>query len=1021
MYDAAGHLSFLPSSWLGGGHTNRHQQMLHRILQTVVNETTNVAPTDNETVIDADEAEDVGDWTCRIVGEASDSLFCFSHTIPAYGMGPLAPVTARPIFQCDTDDWLWTNTTTTTTTTTGVPRRPTCTDLCLIQDTVSNQFCSACKLLANGQVAYDCTNVYNDDNSNTTAQETSLCTSRNEFGQCANKDNNVDVYKGYWCSDEPFAGGGGYQCGPIGSTPDLFNGALNMSLLLYCTDIVEGGLTLDLCGVTKCNLINSQRETCDACVITPDSKFAYDCTNLFPDTYCARTDVNGTCQPALPREPPLPPVPDRVREAARNAQCETKSEAAAAAHDDDGWVLERMDVNVFNFISDLVAFVTRVLFGLALAVMYTGLMSWHMTAGHGIPVTALAWIPGDVVAATQWARTLQFTIPALLIAVLLLVADLSHSMADLGLTAVTITEPGSLQPVLSLRTADRNPQRPLQTAGDPLTPRTDIYVDYGGSDFGLDTKTDVLSETMLAAGAQLARGSSPFLNGVGRDYLFYPISTLGGVTVQTIVGICEDDAVVEIAIDIPLECASPNMSTIHQINVGQIVDKTIRNTALVPNCTYFRERASGVYQDASMPRRAAGWPQILETAGMAGIAPVGIYNTSARLLVGNDDDNNNETALVVELSPAEKKFARDRVDWTQGRTVSNVVKGIQIGNETIRFASAVLATGPETGVFPTSAGNNGVALYQRRSDYHIFGEVEGPCPTRPSGRSTEGLACIASAVVKCDTFEEDYQFSGNDLFFPTSSSSCELSRVNVVWGANFVADDELVAVLAGLYGNVKPEFRDFGERRFMLHGILGALFVMGTLVERPSVEIKVRPKLSGVYVCFMLLPGAVAVLGFLVAWLLRDQNLPVPSLSWDLLVLGKELASDDKIPTRRNKLDKFGPADPQLVLRLRRKQAPQQNSRNGTTGGTAELDLVREPKRSSSRHSGLKAAQRDNAVLETPVAPSEKLEDPQLADAPATGISKTSDIETPSSDSKDRLPSSLMDPVDETSLGLFST
>ena len=71
------------------------------------------------------------------------------------------------------------------------------------------------------------------------------------------------------------------------------------------------------------------------------------------------------------------------------------------------WTLEGVDATWFNFTSDLIAVMTRVGLGMAIGWAHIVLLSWHLRAGHDMPMDQLGTVPGDFVQALQQAWKLR--------------------------------------------------------------------------------------------------------------------------------------------------------------------------------------------------------------------------------------------------------------------------------------------------------------------------------------------------------------------------------------------------------------------------------------------------------------------------------------------------------------------------------------------------------------------------------------------------------------------------------------
>lgn len=138
-----------------------------------------------------------------------------------------------------------------------------------------------------------------------------------------------------------------------------------------------------------------------------------------------------------------------------------------------------------------------------------------------------------------------------------------------------------------------------------------------------------------------------------------------------------------------------------------------------------------------------------------------------------------------------------------------------------------------------------------------------------------------------------------------------LNTVEFVWGRNFVADTELVAVVAGMYGIIQPDY-NLEKTNFHLLGVLSALFALGTLEELPSNEDIVRPKGNVIYIVFMILPLSLSIVSVVVSYRNCQTCLQIPETPLQLLVSAKETESLH-IPESFSKNDKF-PGDKEKLV-----------------------------------------------------------------------------------------------------------
>ena len=481
--------------------------------------------------------------------------------------------------------------------------------------------------------------------------------------------------------------------------------------------------------------------------------------------------------------------------------------------------------------------------------------------------------------------------------------------------------------------------------GDPPGQRTFIEQEVDGlnpnrSILVVPQTEHSLAGPLLEAANLIARGSSPFsskfLGTIQNEVTYFGVDSF-----SVRVGIpCEASTeqvplpIIEIPLEIPLSCESSGMVRIPQILVGLPYVEPLRHVALIPNCTLTEARSSGIYeppQSAQILEWAANYIDFL-------YADINQY-TSIDLIV-----NGNLTKTFL-ATPEDKKLARDRIDWKQGRRVSGV-DGVQIGNKTIGFSTVILATGGEY-----NTGAQSLTEEANLKSYRLFATLIDGCPERPSRYPvTPDMACFATAILKCPTFQEDDDLP-SDLYFVSSvSSECEFKSIQFIWGKNFVMDDDLLAAIAGVYGMVRPS--EMGEvvGDFNLHGALAGLFILGSLDGRPSVKTVVRAEVNILYVISMLVPFVLAVGCFIIALMLCQNKLTIPGSTWEFLVFGRE---NPDLPTRRCKRDKF-PTPRDLYLECGPSRPGSKTKALIITGNT------------------MNAALQNNAIVEIPVADDEE-------------------------------------------------
>jgi hypothetical protein len=205
-----------------------------------------------------------------------------------------------------------------------------------------------------------------------------------------------------------------------------------------------------------------------------------------------------------------------------------------------------------------------------------------------------------------------------------------------------------------------------------------------------------------------------------------------------------------------------------------------------------------------------------------------------------------------------------------------------------------------------------VSVDQARA-YRLFASLATTaCPDRPSGEKvTEQTVCYAMVSLQCEKFPEDGDLPTDLIYISSTFSECEFTGLDFIWGQNFELDNELLAVMAGIFGLMDINLYGDGVVEFNLNGALAALFALGSLVKEHSIEVKVRPEINTWYVTSMLIPVFLSLVCLVVILLLYDKQLPVPQTTWQFLVFGRE---NPDIPTRRSKKDKFPPPQQDMSL-----------------------------------------------------------------------------------------------------------
>lgn len=563
-------------------------------------------------------------------------------------------------------------------------------------------------------------------------------------------------------------------------------------------------------------------------------------------------------------------------------------------------VLEGVNPTIFNFVSDLVGMAAVVGVGFVFSYVYVLIMSWQVKSGKPIPVKVLGFIPTNFSDAIRLARVLKWSMPALVIVLLFLVTGFAHSIADLGLEFVTVEREGPYDTVLNLEKT--NPLRLIHTSGDPLNAFTwpAPKSAYEG-DFDLASVQHKWISSFMEAVDQIARGGSPF---VLEDKPANNYAIWGGFNETKFFVNPDNRPLSQIDLEIPLKCTSSEMVPIDLLIPAALPDQQedVETTALVPICTFSSPRSSGIYGGSR------------HTASVFEVASPVYYN---EVFLTRQSGSKFQD---FEMTPEMKKLAVYREDWRTGRVVQGLIDGLQIGTLDISLGTVVLATGPEDTPVVTIDGS--CTLWDRYSVYALVGEVIGQCPPRPSGIPETDNSCFAIITLRCQTFPEDFEnpalaavLNQNGVIV-SSNSDCTLSQSYIVWGEGFEQPDpDMIAVIAGMYGRVRPsQWNGNAEGNFMRNAILAALFAVSSLENRPITVEEVSPSINAVYIIFMLLPFFIVVGMVIAAAANCRSRLSIPLNPWELMVVGSE---EDKVDKRSNKTEMFPKPDRQLVYALR--------------------------------------------------------------------------------------------------------
>ena len=655
---------------------------------------------------------------------------------------------------------------------------------------------------------------------------------------------------------------------------------------------------------------------CSSCSLFKSSEspkgfnFAYDCSDV-ANLSCPLLDKDGECQ-----EPTIAFddfVSDEIQD---RAQFNITDEGDG--DDQWKWVLKRISPTGFNVLSDIFAYITRFIVGLAIAALYPFMMSMQLKRGYAVPVSSLGNAPGDFFTAAWHTRAMNYSIVALSLIFLFALADFSHSLADIGLDFKAREEKGDILPILTLETEKRNKAIPVQLSGDPLYSRTSASqlsptLDrISANEAGVvepaiqqSRSVSALTGSYFNTVILMARGQSPFFDKLDASLFDRTTDDFVGAPRFDNAFNRDDLAVASLPLEIALDCSNAELVSVQQYIRGASPFETFfRSDDRLPNCTFTEERQSGIYRESGDVPPSA---EILERS----IKFVGLPTGDEVLL----QVNGSEPFLEFEASPESKRLARDRDNWRNGREFFDVdAILLNGGNTTISLGKVVLGTGPDLGLGSriVEPGGEDESFIQRR-EYGLVAEILGDCPERPSGLSTNGTVCYAIVTIGCDLFDEDVAPYVHEVYNPLQSTSkCVFDKLTVVWGRGFVADAELITVMGGIYGAVRPQFYDNTDGLFAFYGPLAALFALANVEERPSISLGVFPVVNVVYVFFMLVPVVLSLVVIVGTFFTRKYCLNVPSSSWELMVTAKE--QSHLFPVRPDKHGKFPEENQDLFL-----------------------------------------------------------------------------------------------------------
>lgn len=336
-----------------------------------------------------------------------------------------------------------------------------CLSFCLLQ-TLFGSPCFGCALLESGEIAYDCRNL--------NGAEEWDCPARDGDSNCRGLEEDDDYT--FWACVPNILGDGSFctSINPGLSFDNVLNPAFDEAeatgsfVIVYCHDDISG-FDLEDCKQPYCRIVDEDLSgidgICDSCQVTEDSEFAYDCSNTDFNLTCPIRKADGTCSTPSYQNATASAWPrDNTSFSSVNQEQGVESEEWV-------WTID-ISPTAFNVVSDIFAKLSELLIAAAIVSLYAFMLSLQSRSDRHIPIEDLTQIPGDSVDALKLLARWRLSLPAMLLVVLLLVADFSHTVADIGLNFVDKAQRGPNATVLVVSSDRRNPQRALQMAGECL-------------------------------------------------------------------------------------------------------------------------------------------------------------------------------------------------------------------------------------------------------------------------------------------------------------------------------------------------------------------------------------------------------------------------------------------------------------------------------------------------------------------------------------------------------------------------
>lgn len=549
-----------------------------------------------------------------------------------------------------------------------------------------------------------------------------------------------------------------------------------------------------------------------------------------------------------------------------------------------------LDATTFNFVSDLVGDLTRLLLASLLGFFYSILISLHVHDGKTIPLQLLGSRgPDNTIAALLHSKLLGCSVPAIAMLGLLLIADFAHSAADLGLDFTGVEFEGPLQPVLSLSRSRRNEDILFETVGDPqnirvgVAPATALNTSVANPAIEESLR---LVNSFTTAVDSIAKGTSPFLNA--------PATTSEVTEDQKFPGAIlyiakQGEPLASINTTLALSCGSSTMVPVEQV---LFIAKTF-NTALVPDCDFSGQRLSGIFPNDGSSESVQVTASLWSYFSVEGQRPSPI--TFITDPASGWPSSSMESVFVFPQQF--RSLALDRPDWQRGRRV-NGITGMKYESVELTFNSVVLSNAGEgEDSFVPVDGNQ--FYIQRRTHYNLVAEVSSSCPSRESDGSSLGDECIALITLNCDAFPEDYSTLFPDPDLPLlfdngvdilADRTCEVRNFNMIWGTGIGIDEGVVVALAGVLGRSRPGPQRDSAADLILeqNALLAALFLIGNIETRAEAIVRIRAQISLFYVVLMLLPLALSLSLFIIVLQTYRNRLKIPESATQVLSIGRE-------------------------------------------------------------------------------------------------------------------------------------